>query len=122
MAAVAMMTMDPIDLLVLWWRAEKEWLPVRSYPRHAASARDWRASCQFDDANGAQETDALGELIVHVAHVVEQLDNPWRTALHLLARNRACGQTSWDSPLLPSEPVARAQIVAEALNRFTHNL
>lgn len=116
------MTMDPIDLLVLWWKAEQQWLPVRGYPRHAASARDWRASCQFDDANGAQETDALGALIEHVALVVEQLDNPWRTALHFLARNRACDLSLWDSPLLPSEPVARAQIVAEALHRFTTNL
>lgn len=122
MAAVALMPTDPIDLLVLWWRAERQWLPVQGFASHAAGARDWRASCQFDDANGALDSDALGKLIDHVGCVIERIENPWRTALHLLARNRARGQSCWDSPLLPTDPLARAQLVAHALQLFIKNL
>lgn len=113
-----MTVIDPLELLVLWWRAESQWSPVEGYPAECPSTRGWRASRQYDDGNGAFETDARGALIRHIGHVVNSIDEPYRTALYLLARNRAVGASVWRSLRLPEDQDARADIVAEALERF----
>ena len=112
---------DPIELLVLWWRAESGWSPVQGYPAECPSTAGWRASRQYDsgmDSNGAAETDARGALIRHIGHVVASIDDPYRTALYMLARNRASGVSVWTSARLPQDDDERAELVAEALHRF----
>lgn len=113
---------DALELLVLWWRSESQWTPVEGYPHECPSTSGWRASRQYDfgqDSNGAGETDARGALIRHIGGVVQSIDEPYRTALYLLARNRACGVSVWRSPRLPQDDDARAELVAEALSRFS---
>lgn len=112
---------DALSLLVLWWRAEAQWSPVEGFPRECPSTTGWRASRQYDfgvDSNGAGETAERGALIRHVGHVVNSLEEPYRTALYLLARNRATGVSVWRSPRLPEDADERAELVAEALQRF----
>ncbi|MFZ9966417.1 MAG: hypothetical protein ACO3IN_05400 [Steroidobacteraceae bacterium] len=116
--ARVMTTIDPIELLVLWWRAESDWTPVEGYPVECPSTRGWRASRQYDDANGAMETDERGMLIRHISRIVNQIDEPYRTALYLLAKNRATGSNVWTSERLPQDPTERANLVTEALDRF----
>lgn len=109
---------DLIELLCLWWRHESQWTPVEGYPIECPSTRGWRASRQYDDTNSAAETDARGQLAVHIGHIVAGIEEPYRTALHMLARNRSSGVSVWVSPRLPADKDARAAIVAEALELF----
>ena len=116
---------DYVELLVLWWRAERDWSPVEGYPMECPSTRGWRSSRQYDygqDSNGAGETDARGSLIRHIGAVVQGMEEPYRTALYLLARNRATGVSVWLSPRLPADQDERAEIVAEALQRFAERV
>lgn len=113
-----MSEIDPIELLVLWWRAERDWTPVEGFPVECPSTRGWRASRQYDDGNGAQDTDQRGMLIRHIGQVVAQIEQPYRTALYMVARNRASGTNVWRSPRLPEDATKRAELVAEAIDRF----
>lgn len=122
MAALAVTDIDPIELLVLWWRAERGWTPVEGYPVECPSTRGWRASRQYDDGNGAFDTDARGALIRRIGHAVAAIPQPYQTALYLLARNRATGAQLWRSPRLPDDEQDRAEIVAEAVQRFSEQL
>lgn len=113
---------DLIELLCIWWRHESQWTPVEGYPRECPSTAGYRASRQYDDQNGAQETAAIGQLAVHVGHIVAAMHEPYRTALHMLARNRSSGVSVWVSPRLPADKDARAVVVADALQMFGERL
>lgn len=107
-----------IALLVLWWRYEAQYSPVQGYPKECPSARDYRASRQYDDDNGAAETDRRGKEAAMVGRIVNAMEEPYRTALYTLARNRATGVSVWKSARLPADTEERARVVAEALERF----
>jgi hypothetical protein len=107
-----------IELLCLWWRYESQWMPVRGFPTSAAGMDKYRASRQHDDTNGAQETDERGKLAKRVGLAVQSIPEPERTALYMLARNRASGVSVWSSPRLPQDEIERAVIVSRALDLF----
>lgn len=109
---------DTLDLLVLWWRVENGWLPVEGFPHECPSTAGFRTSRQYDDHNGAQETDARGQLAEAVGRVVNGLAEPYRTALYVLARNRATGVQVWVSARLPQDQDERARTVARAIELF----
>ena len=109
---------DLIELLCLWWKHESQWTPVEGYPAECPSTRGWQASRQYDDQNNAAETDARGQLAIHIGHVVAAIEEPYRSALHMVARNRSSGVSVWVSPRLPADKDARAAVVAEALELF----
>jgi hypothetical protein len=110
---------DALSLLVLWWRAESQWSPVEGFPPECPSTRGWRVSRQYDDDSGAAEVDQRGMLIRHISSIVNSIEEPYRTALYLVARNRATGVSVWRSARLPDDEDERAEIVAEAVVRFT---
>ena len=113
---------DLIELLVLWWRHESQWTPVEGYPQECPSTAGYRASRQYDDGNGAQETDARGQLAQHIGRVVANIAEPHRSALHMVARNRSSGVSVWTSVRLPADADARAAVVAEAMELFADAL
>lgn len=114
---------DPIELLVLWWRYERSHdLSGMGYPSESPSCAGYRTSRQYDDVNGAQDTDALGKLALHVGHAVDRVEQPYKTALQITARNHATGLSVWRSPRLPEDPIERAAMVAEAVDRFVAEL
>ena len=109
---------DLLELLVLWWRAERQWSPVEGYPVECPSTRGWRSSRQYDDGNGAMETDARGALIRRIGAAVHSLGTPHSTRLYILARNRAEGTSTWTSPVMPQDPVEREWALVDALERL----
>lgn len=119
---------DVLGLLCLWWRWERGWLPVQGYPTECPSTLGFRASRQYDcpftgygdeyTGNGSDETDARGQLAKHIGHIVHGMDEPYRTALFIIARNRSTGVSVWRSPRLPEDEKARMEICAEAIDRF----
>ena len=109
---------DILDMLVFWWRYERGWLPVAGYPEECPSTRGYKVSSQYDTDNGAEETDARGMLAKRIGHAVASIDEPYRSALYLLARNSSTGVSVWISPRLPTDDTERAQLVAEAVDRL----
>lgn len=113
---------DPIELLVLWWRVENAWIPVEGYPAECPSTQGYRASRQYDSDNGADEADARAKLASHVSYVISQINDPHRTALCILARNRANGENVWISPRLPIDEERRMELISDALTMFVERL
>lgn len=109
---------DPFELLALWWKAESQWSPVAGFPDVCPSCAGWRSSRQYDSDNGAADGDSRGMLIRHVGGVVRQIDEPYRTALYMLARNIATGAQVWRSARLPENTQARASVVSDAVEIF----
>lgn len=110
---------DLIGLLVLWHNVEQSGaLSALGFPKECPSCKSYRTSRQYDDLNGAMETDARGQLARQVGIIVDGLPEPYRTALYVLARNRATGARVWMSPRLPTDEMQRGLLVAEALARF----
>lgn len=105
-----------LDLLTLWWRVESQYNPVEGYPAECPSCHGYRASRQYDDMNGAIETDTRGRVALHVGHIVNAMPEPFRTALHILARNRATGVNVWVSARIPAE--RREVVTRQALDLF----
>lgn len=113
---------DVLGLLVLWWRWERGWMPVEGYPTECPSTMGFQASRQYDSgpgSNGAAETDERGQLAKHIGHIVHSMEEPYRTALFIIARNRSTGVAVWRSPRLPEDEKARMEICAEAIDRFS---
>lgn len=102
------------DLLARWhlWCTSKP--PAIGYPSEAAGCRLYRASRQHDSENGALDTDSEAETLAIVDFCIEQVDQPYRTALMFNARNLATGLSVWTSPRLPIADVERAAMVVEA--------
>ena len=109
---------DLLDMLALWWRYESQQIPVQGYPTECPTTAGYKASRQYDDNNGAAETDARGMLAKSIGHTVDKMPEPYRTALYVCARNRVTGVSVWVSPRLPADKDARAEIVAMALAMF----
>lgn len=53
---------------------------------------------------------------------VGELADPYRAAIHILARNAYTGRHVWVSPRLPVDPLERGVIVGEARNQITKRL
>lgn len=109
---------DPIELLVMWHRYESKWLPVDGYPSECPSTAGYRASRQYDSDNGAVEVEEYARLARYVGDVVRGIDEPYRTALCILARNQSTGAAVWRSVRLPDDRTEVAHITAEAVDRF----
>ena len=50
--------------------------------------------------------------------MVAAIEEPWRTALYEVARNKACQTWVWKSPRLPDDEEERAMLVWEAMEMF----
>lgn len=110
---------DAIGLLVLWYRCEQAGaMRALGYPAECPTTRGYKASRQYDDGNGASETDERGQMAKTVGKVVDGMPEPYRTALYVLARNRSTGADVWRSARLPMGELERAEIVGEALAMF----
>lgn len=111
--------LDAVSLLVAWWKYTRARdLMGLGLPVECPSTAGYKASRQYDDINGAHETDSRGELLRHVGSLVDGIAEPYRTALYVLARNRSTGVSVWISPRLPADKDEVAEITAEALARF----
>jgi len=63
---------DLIEALVFWWRYEKSWSPVEGYPTECPSTMGYRTSRQYDDGNGAMETDSRGRWAQQIGAAVDR--------------------------------------------------
>lgn len=114
---------DLIGLLVLWHRVEQAGaLRALGLPAECPSTRGYKTSRQYDDINGAAETDERGILAKAVGNVVNAMHEPYRTALYVLARNNSTGVCVWHSPRLPEPGEALDEVVSKALALFAERV
>lgn len=106
-------------LLVIWhnWASAEQ--VGHGYPSEAAGMKLYRVSRQYDTDNGAMDGDVDAELGAAVDSVVQSLQDPYKTAIHINAKNLKEGTNEWDSRRLPLDPVERARIVDEAREKTT---
>jgi hypothetical protein len=102
------------DLLVEWHRWCNRYQHVKGYASSDPTCRDYRASRQYDDTNGALDADLSASTLETVSAEIFALEQPYQTAIQIQARNMATGKQVWTSPRLPADPMERAGILVKA--------
>lgn len=110
------------DILSRWHHWAKSAQPVKGWAPKALVCGDYKVSRQYDDANGALDGDIESDTMRAVDFQVSEMPDPHRSAIHCHARNLSLGLAVWSSPRLPSDPFARAAIVAEARSMLRRRL
>ena len=87
-----------------------------------AACRMARASRQYDDVNGSLDAQIDVSLMEAVDAQIDQVPQPWRTALQVQARNLATGSQVWNSPRLPVCERERRAVLVEARRQFAARL
>ncbi len=102
------------DLLGRWHRWASAAPSVRGYAPLAAGCWGYRASRQYDDQNGALDSDLADSTMTAVDFQVSEMAEPWRSAIYCNARNISTGRRVWSHPRLPADRAERAALVAFA--------
>ena len=110
------------DLLVEWHRWCNRYQHVKGYSSSDLTCRDYRASRQYDDTNGALDADLNTSTLETVSAEIFDLEQPYQTAIQIQARNMATGRQVWNSPRLPADPMARAEIIVTARSMLMKKL
>jgi len=100
------------DLLSRWhhWASHR---PIsRGYAPKSLVCGDYKTSRQYDDANGALDSDLESATMRVVEFQVSELADPYRSCIHALARSLCCGYAVWTSPRVPAEQ--RQEVEAKA--------
>lgn len=84
--------------------------------RNAKSGRGW------DHTDEIIEDEIHGSMMEAVDFQVSEMADPYRSTIHVLARNLSTGRNVWLSPRVPQDPMERAEIVAKARNLLTARL
>lgn len=84
--------------------------------RDAKSGRGW------DSIDEIIEDDLIGSTLESIDFHVSEMQDPYRAAIYVLARNLSTGRSVWLSPRLPQDPIERGIVVAEARNQLTKRL
>jgi hypothetical protein len=93
-----------------WWRAGYQC--GRGYSSGGSATSEYRASRQYDDANGALDVAIEEAQMKQVDYEVSELDDPWHTAICIEARTLCLGVSVFNSPRIAAAD--RERIVKEA--------
>lgn len=102
------------DLLARWHRWSRGYTFGKGYPTADIACRQSRTSRQYDDQNGALDAAIEDKIMEAVDSAVYHLEQPYLTAIQVLARNLYCTAQVWRSPRLPADPLERGQLIGEA--------
>jgi len=110
------------DLLRAWHAHCKGYSPV---PVAGADPmfRNAKAGRGYDTTAEIIEDELHGSTMESIDFQVDQMQDPWRSAIHELARNLWTECSVWRHPrLLGLDSLERAAIVAQARNQLTQRL
>ena len=111
------------DLLSRWHSWALSDRGVRGFNRKALVVGDCRPRrLQHEGQQDQLDADIDTAQCRQVDHEVRQLEDPYRTAIYLDARNLCTGVAVWNSRRLPSDPQERAVIVKAARGYLTVRL
>lgn len=110
------------DILADWHSYAAAYSYGHGYPSEDIACRLYRASRQYDDDNGALDAHAWLVQMQAVDHIIDEIQQPMRTAIQFQARNLASRVQVWTSPRLPTDPHERARLVVAARKIFIERL
>jgi hypothetical protein len=84
--------------------------------RNAKSGRGW------DHTDEIIEDEIHGSMMEAVDFQVSEMADPYRSTIHVLARNLSTGRNVWLSPRVPQDAMERAQIISTARTLLTNRL
>ena len=102
------------DILSRWHHWVSHARMVKGFAPRALVCGEFKISRQYDDANGALDSDLEDSAMAAVDFQVSEMADPYRTAIHCNARNLSLGLSVWSSPRLPQDRAERAAIVVTA--------
>ncbi len=102
------------DILCRWHHWQQGYRGARGWSGKSLVAGDYRVSRQYDDANGALDSDIEASIMKDVDFQVTEMIDPYRTAVYVLARNLSTGVAVFSSPRLPVERIALAEVMRMA--------
>ena len=101
------------DLLCQWSEWAKGEQASRGYGNSAAGFSLYRASRQYDDTNGGLDAELDKSTMRTIDFQVSQMQDPYRAAIHMNAKNLQAGRTVFRSPRVP-EGIEGANILRTA--------
>lgn len=110
------------DILSRWHHWASSSRIGRGYASRALVCGDYKTSRQYDDQNGALDSDIENQAMKAVDFQVSEMAEPYRTAIHCHARNLNLGVSIWSSPRLPQDPHARATVLQAARHILARRL
>lgn len=90
------------DLLCQWSAWAQGEQAARGYGNSAAGFSLYRASRQYDDSNGGLDAELDKSTMRTVDFQVSQMEDPYRAAIHMNAKNLAAGRDVFKSPRVPA--------------------
>ncbi len=104
------------DLLSRWhhWQIESSNSTARGHATRSQVVGDYIVSRQHDDVNGALYDDEEQVAMRAVLANVDNMSEPYRSAIYVLARSLYFGHSVISSPRLPKFPAERERVLAHA--------
>ena len=107
-----------IDQLIREWHIWSNHSQGLGYPREIPTRRLHTISRQYESENGCLDLNQHDERMFAVQRCIFRLEDPYRNAIFLNARNLVTGVWVWMSPRLPADRDDRAVIVASAREKL----
>lgn len=104
------------DHLARWHNWCSRYRFGKGYPSSDVTCRQSRTSKQYDYDNGAMDASVEDSIAEAFDAAMDRVEQPYRTALSIQARNLATGANVWNSPRLPADPMERSKILMDARN------
>lgn len=101
-----------------WWQGRAR--VGRGFNRRSLVVGEYTASRQYDDENGALDDELEDQTMRQVEFEVSQLGDPWRSAIHAIAKSLCTGAAVFHSPRIAAADHARVSAEAreQLLRRF----
>lgn len=102
------------DLLSRWhhWQVESSKSTARGHAARSQVVGDYIVSRQHDDVNGALYDDEEQVVMRAVQANVDNMDEPYRSTIYVLARSLYFGHSVISSPRLPRFPAERDRVLS----------
>jgi hypothetical protein len=84
--------------------------------------RNAKSGRGYDSVSDVIEDELHGSTMECIDFHIGEIQEPYRAALYILARNCYTGHKVWLSPRLPKDPIERGTIILEARNQLTRRL
>jgi hypothetical protein len=108
------------DLLSRWHDWQGKSRIGNGYAPKSLVCGEYRSSRQYDVENGALDDALEGHTMRQVQFEVQELGDPWRSAVYSLARSLCTGAAVFHSPRIPV--AMRAQVTIEARGKLVIRL
>lgn len=111
------------DLLSQWAHWAHGEQASRGFGNSAAGFSLYRASRQYDDCNGGLDAEIDKSTMRTIDFQVSQMQDPYRAAIHMNAKNLSAGREVFRSPRIPTGldganilKTARAALIVRLVN------